>query len=81
LQVKKANERVLRVAFMVWSLETEYHKQKKLQLRRALSWSIRGLSSRAFKGWRACSKLGKKMKRFEASAIKILQRRKLGLTW
>ncbi|KAG0623424.1 hypothetical protein M758_3G173700 [Ceratodon purpureus] len=81
LQVKKANERVLRVAFMVWSLETEYHKQKKLQLRRALSWSIRGLMSRAFKGWRVLSKLGTKMKRFEASAIKILQRRKLGLTW
>ncbi|KAG0599445.1 hypothetical protein M758_12G152500 [Ceratodon purpureus] len=81
LQVKKTNERVLRVAFMAWSLEVEYQKYKKLQLRRALTWSIRSLESRAFKGWSRAQKLGKKNRRFETSATNMLQRRKLSQTW
>jgi primosomal protein N'' len=81
LQVKKTNERVLRVAFMAWSLEVEYQKYKKLQLRRALTWSIRSLESRAFKGWSRAQKLGKKNRRFEASTTNMLQRRKLSQCW
>ncbi|XP_073386590.1 uncharacterized protein [Physcomitrium patens] len=81
LQVRKANERILRVAFMAWSLETEYYKQKKRRLKKAFLWSIRRVSSRAFKCWGSCAKVGKKMRRFESSAHKLLQRRKLCLTW
>lgn len=80
-QVKKANERIMRVAFMAWRMATQWRNQKKLHLKQARSWRKGNLLSKAFRTWHRLQILGLKAKRMHNSAVKILQRHKLQQVW